>query len=236
MRRLIFFVPLLAVILIGCGSKQYEDCSADLIFHDWGVVNTTKSFGEFDSLYYLINPIVNFADTIYYNGNYVDSYYHADSTRVTLRYTLSDSIEFRIERMYAVQINPANLIINVRSENDSTVEGCTLLLKKDANNGQLYRCGPDSAFKHLLLSEGVLHFSGTNSSSSAEAVGSQDYEFRLNVKGFSKAFRMADSLSPLKKKVELMDSLKKDSEKKDNFDKTHREKREKHHKNFNKRR
>lgn len=196
----------------GCDTKKYEDCPSEDIIADWGVTFSTHAFGGDDSIYYLINPIGNVADSLYFNGNYTDSYYHSDSTRVMLRYTTSDSIVFHIDRMYSVQTNPPNIVMKVKTEErDSDRLECELRLIKDDDSDKIYRCGPDSAFKRLLKKGTLLRFSATNGPSTSEPSGSQNYEFILNAAGFEKAFRLADSLNnPAKfEKIWEKDSLKK---------------------------
>ena len=194
MKRLLF-LPALIALLGACTEKQYEDCPAKQIVDDWGVTRTTHTFGEFDSLYYLVNPIGNVQDSLYFNGNYTDSYYKADSMRVMLRFTLTDSIWFNMDRMYAVETNPEHLIMTLRQEADSIKRECTLRLRKIANSENLYRCGPDSIFSLMLRSERMILATATNATASGEPQGSQNYEFFLNPAGFSMAFAMADSLN-----------------------------------------
>lgn len=183
------------VALSSCGNQRYEEVSQDRIFASWGVTNSTHTFGEFDSLFYLINPVRNINDSIYYNGNYTDSYYDADSTRVTLRYTTGDSIYFNIDRMYAVEVNPKFLVIYGKALGDTTATKCTLLLRRDEKNGNLYKAGPDAVFTSLLATETTLHFTGTNASASGEPQGGQSYEFVLDGQGFKKAITLADTLN-----------------------------------------
>lgn len=178
-----------------CDNKKFEECPKDNIIGSWGVTKYTDAFGEFDSLFYLINPVRNVSDSLYFNGNYTDSYYHADSTRVTLRYTLSDSIIFYIDRMYAVQTNPPVMIMEVLSQKDSTLHSCELKLKRDTDNDRIFRCGPDSMFRRLLLDGDILKFTATNGPATSEPEGSQNYEFFLDVTGFSRAISLADSLN-----------------------------------------
>lgn len=196
-----------------CDTKQYENCPESRIIGSWGVTRETHAFGEYDSLYYIINPIGNVKDSLYFNGNYADSYYHSDSTRVMLRYTTEDSIVFHFDRMYSVQVNPPVMIVSVKAERDTSNLDCTLKLKKDDNSDKIYRCGPDSTFRKLLEGGGILKFTATNGPSTAESVGSQNYDFILRADGFLEALHLADSLNaPLKKPVTLKpDSLKKDS-------------------------
>lgn len=193
------FLPMLILaggaVLTSCGNQRYEEVSADRIFASWGVTNSTHTFGEFDSLFYLINPVRNINDSIYYNGNYTDSYYDADSTRVTLRYTTGDSIFLNIDRMYAVEVNPKFLVVYGKAEGDTTAAQCTLLLRRDEKNGNLYKAGPDAAFAGLLASETTLHFTGTNANASGEAQGGQNYEFLLDAQGFKRAITLADTLN-----------------------------------------
>lgn len=214
MRRILFLLPALVAVMISCADKQYEECPSDRIVDAWGVTNSTHAFGEYDSLYYIINPLGNVMDSLYYNGNYTDSYYHSDSTRVMLKYTTQDSIIFRIDRMYAVEINPTLLVMTVKAEKDTTDLKCTLLLKKDSNSDNIYTCGPDSLFKRILQSEGKIRFYATNSNSSAEPQGSQNYDFFIYAAGFQKALNMADSLNN-PGKFPKNDSINKKEERKD---------------------
>ena len=209
MKKYISLLSVAALALVSCQTKQYEDCESDRMFQCWAVTDNTHSFGEFDSLFYLINPIRNVSDSIYYNGNYTDSYYHSDSTRVTLRYTTSDSIIFRMQRLYAVETNPRHLILTVRADADSTHLTDTLRLLRDDNNEQIYRCGPDSLFTSLLKSGKVLKFKVTNGPSSSEPEGSQNYTFTIYTAGFQQALNMADSLNYLRtgKKLVKPDSI-----------------------------
>ena len=226
MRRHLFMIPLLAGVLISCDTKLYEDCPADRIVGDWGVVNKTRTFGEYDSLYYVINPIANVNDSIYYNGNYTDSYYNSDPMRVTLRFTTGDSIYFCLDRQYATETNPQHLVMTVRekiletADKDSKreekkeegkpksrekheapkndVRECLLHLIRNVDEGNLYSCAPDSLFKEMLKSGNELLVTATNSNSSSEPQGSQNYEFRIFTSGFSRALAFADSLNILR--------------------------------------
>lgn len=197
----------LAPVFQACDTKQYENCPESDIIGTWGVTKDTKTFGEFDSLYYIINPIGNVSDSLYFNGNYTDSYYHSDSTRVMLRYTTSDSIIFHIDRMYAVQTNPTILTVKVKSEKDTVVKDCELKLRKDDESDKIFRCGPDSLFRELLMSGGMLRFSATNGPSTSEPAGSQNYEFFFDASGFKQALTMADSLNN-PAKYQKLDSIK----------------------------
>ena len=195
MRRLLLALPVLAFLAGGCNSKQFLECDPKHIIEDWGVTNSTDIFGMVDSIYYLINPAANYQDSLYYNANYTDSYYHSDSTRVTLRYTLQDSINFCFDRLYAVESNPDRLIVVVAAEGRPDLAESVLHMKKVYNSDLLYRCGPDSLFKELLKSGMTLRGAATNGASTSEPQGSQNYEFAIDTKGFDKAFALADSLS-----------------------------------------
>lgn len=189
-------IPLAGAILISCSSGRYEESNIREAFFDWGVANNTTLFEEYDSLYYIINPIGNVFDSLYYNGNYTDSYYRQDSTRVTFAYTSQDSIKFYIDRMYAVQTNPPHLLLTAFIPGDTAVSKCTLLLDKAPNNDNLFLAGPDSAFTHLLQQEQIIKFAATNASSASEPQGSQNYEFTLNTIGYMQAINQASSLNP----------------------------------------
>lgn len=192
-------LPLLGVgmlALASCTSHFYEKCPPSNVFNDWGVVNNTVVFGEYDSLFYLVNPIGNISDTVYYNGNYTDSYYHSDPVRIMLRYTPGDSINFNFERLYAVQTNPPNLVMNIFAVGDSLNRSCRLFLIKDANSDELYRCGPDTLFTTFLEQEFTLNIAVTNATSTAEVAGSQNYDFTLNTQGFLQARALATGLNP----------------------------------------
>ena len=211
MRRLLLFFPALALILWSCDPKQYDSYDSARLFHTWAVVNDSKTFGEYDSLYYLVNPITNVFDSIYYNGNYTDSYYHSDSTRVMLRYTTQDSIYFHFDRMYAVLVNPAHMVMTIKVESDSFPQHCILHLEKAGGSDKVYRCGPDSLFKHMLETGHILQITATNDSTSSQPQGSQTYECRIPTAGFKDAFHLAESLNnpPLKKdSIANEDSLK----------------------------
>lgn len=184
-----------ALVFQACEGKFYEDCPPDRIIGDWGVVDHTKTFGEYDSLYYVVNPIGNINDSVYYNGNYTDSYYRSDPVRVMLRYTLSDSIQFNLDRLYTTETNPHHVIMIVEDASDSLHKECVLHLTREENTENLYKTGADSLFKKMLLGCKELKIRATNGSSSSEPEGSQNYEFTLYASGFAKALSMADSLN-----------------------------------------
>lgn len=189
-------VPLVGAILVSCSSNRFEEHNIRDAFFDWGVTNNTTLFGEYDSLYYLINPIGNIFDSIYYNGNYTDSYYKADSLRVSMAYTTQDSVKFYFDRMYAVQTNPAHLLLTVFTKEDSIKDKCTFQLDRMPNNENVFACKANSELIKFLRYEGQLNFSATNCSSTAEPQGSQNYEFTLNAIGFMQAYSEALALNP----------------------------------------
>ena len=206
MKKILWLIPALAAVLMACDTKMYEDCPQDHRIANWGVVNDTHTFGEYDSIYYIVNPIGNVNDSVYYNGDYTDSYYESDPLRVMLRYTLEDSIQFNLDRLYTTETNPTSIIMIV-AEKEDTVKSrqpemeCVLHLRRNDTNSNLYSTGPDSLFKEMLLSGKTLKISATNGKSASESQGSQNYEFTIAAKGFKEAMELADSLTKLQKKV-----------------------------------
>lgn len=208
-------------LFTSCRDQRYETISPDRIVGAWGVTDDTHAFGQYDSLFYIISPVRNINDSIYYNGNYTDSYYEADSTRVTLRYATSDSIEFYIDRMYAVEVNPKFMLLTAtvegpddvhktkkdrddkktekEAEEVKEIRHCTLLLKRDNSNGNIFRSGPNEEFAAMLALENVIRFTGTNANSQGVVQGGQNYEFLIDAYGFHRAILMADSLNALHK-------------------------------------
>lgn len=195
MRRLLLAIPVMVALLTACNTRIYDDRNAELVYFDWGVANDTRTFGVHDSLYYLMNPIGNFADSLYYNGNYTDTYYRADSLRVTLGYTTADSIFMNFDRMYATQANPMEMIVTMKEVSDTTARACTLRMKRSLNDGNIYSCGPDSTFTQLLTSGVLMKGTATNAATESEPEGSQNYEFELNAIGFLEAITQARGLN-----------------------------------------
>lgn len=211
-------LPLVLIVLVfllqSCNDRQYEYCPSNRRIGDWGVVDHTHTFGEYDSLYYLVNPIGNVNDTVFYNGNYTDSYYHSDPVRVMLQYTLSDSIRFSLERLYLTQTNPMHIVMtfyrdSLKDKKVEKVKECTLHLSRKENNDNLYYAGPDSLFKELLRKDLPLYVMATNTNSSSEPQGSQNYEFTLYPAGFDQALQMADSLNKARLKAQKTDTIPK---------------------------
>lgn len=203
--------------LQSCDTKMYEKCPPDRIIGDWGVMDNSHTFGEYDSLYYVVNPIANVSDTVYYNGNYTDSYYHSDPVRVMMRYTTGDSILFNLDRLYATETNPRNIIMTVEQADDSLHVACVLHLRRGENDGNLYRTGPDTLFRRMLLDGKELRFRATNGNSSSEPEGSQNYEFTIWPAGFDKALQMADSLNKARCAGKTPDGKTPDGKTKDRY-------------------
>lgn len=199
--------------MVSCSSHEYEDCPKDRIIGEWGVTNSTHTFGEYDSLYYLINPIGNVKDTVYYNGNYTDSYYLSDPVRVMLRYTLQDSLEFSLDRLYVTQTNPRHLVMMVQQKDDSLRRECVLYLEKAENNDRLFYGKADSLFKDMLREGKPLAIEATNGGSTSEPQGSQNYEFTFYPDGFEQALQLAKKLNPTPKEKSDSTSIPKDSTK-----------------------
>lgn len=204
------------MLLWACNPKQYDEYQEKNVIGSWAAINSSKTFGITDSLYFLINPVTTVLDSIYYNGNYTDSYFHSDSTRVMLRYTTGDSIYFHFDRMYSVEINPSRIVMTLTAQEDSLKRRSVLHLTKMSGSDKIYYCGPDSTFRILLETGKMLRGYATNDSSTSQPQGSQNYDFILPTAGFSRAFFLADSLNnPAKyarKNTEKGDSTeKKDS-------------------------
>lgn len=193
-------LPLLASLLTGCGERKFEKCPADHMFNDWGVVNDSRAFGVLpDSSYYIINPVRNVSDSLYYNADYTDSYFHSDSTRIVMQYLPHDSIKFYIDRMYAVEVNPKEMTAKVMWESD-TVEDCYLKLRKEGNTDQHFSVVTNPLFRKLLSSGQTLKIRIANSPDAIPNANSQNYDYVLYTAGFKDAFILCDSLNSLKKK------------------------------------
>lgn len=211
MKRLLI-APAALALLASCNSREYEECPAARRIGEWGVVNNTHTFGQYDSLFYIVNPIGNINDSTYYNGNYTDSYYHSDPVRIMLRYTLADSVEFSFDRLYITESNPPHMVMMVQAHDDSLHREAVLYLEKDASNDNLYHGMADTLFRTLLSEGRRLDIQATNGASTSEPQGSQNYEFQFYPAGFDKALKMADSLNVLRLRpdsaVTKADSLK----------------------------
>ena len=207
-KYLLLAAPILMALTVACSTRQFDDCPEGRRFGLWGVVNHTNEFGSSkDSLYYIINPIGFINDSLYFNANYTDSYYKADSTRITFSYGPGDSLMFYIDRMYAVQVNPQTIIAKVRLKEDpDSIIRTTLKLTRTGKTEDLYLADRDSAFISLLKLEKPLFIKATNGPSTSNPEGSQNYTYILYTEGFNKALQMRDDLNP--HPVEKSDSIK----------------------------
>lgn len=208
-KRIIFSLPLALMVLTGCSTRSFDECPEDHIVDLWGVLKHSHDFGG-DSVYYIINPIAAIHDSLYYNGNYMDSYFRADSTRITVAVGPNDSIKFYFRRMYSVEANPNNMVANVMMEGDSLHRVvCTLEMKRVESSDALYIAKKDTTFLNLLKTEKPLKIEASNAPTAANPAGSQNYSFLLYTSGFNRAseicFRLNNPNAP------LQDTVKKDS-------------------------
>lgn len=184
------------LILIGCSTRQFEDCPDSRIFHDWGVMNDSESFGVTDSLYYLINPIKNVRDTLYYNGDYTDSYYRMDSTRLVVQFMPQDSVRFLVDRMYAVETNPTELTARVRIQGTTSKDSLLIVhLKREGPSDKHYSMQTDSVFKKFLETGRPLEISMANTDDGLPNGSSQNYKYVLYTQGFSDALKLCNKLN-----------------------------------------
>lgn len=229
-KYLLLAAPILMALTVACSTRQFDDCPEGRRFGLWGVVNHTNEFGgSKDSLYYIINPIGFINDSLYFNANYTDSYYKADSTRITFSYGPGDSLMFYIDRMYAVQVNPETIIAKVRLKEDpDSIIRTTLKLTRTGKTEDLYLADRDSIFISLLKLEKPLFIKATNGPSTSNPEGSQNYTYILYPEGFNKALQMRDDLNP--HPVEKSDSIKEKVSVKDKKEKDEKKSREERHK------
>lgn len=187
---------LVEAMATGCGSRQYDDCEDSRRVGSWGVVSKSMDFGGNDSIYFLVNPIRNYNDSIYFNGNYNDTYFREDSTRVSMAIGPSDSLRFYIRRMYAVQVNPPEIIARVKAVGDTAKDDrCTLRLKRIGKMDNLYLADYDSTFLSLVREGRILHFTAVNGPLSTASEGSQNYTWILDMKDFTRAVALRDNLN-----------------------------------------
>lgn len=224
--RLILAAPLLLALATACTTRIYDDCAPDHKFGAWGIINHSDLFGADDSIYFLVNPIDNVNDSIYFNGNYTDTYFRADSTRYTLAYGPGDSLRLYIQRMYAVEVNPPQLVAEVRVIGDTVkTPRCTLNLTRVGSAEEMYVIQPDTTFLSLLKLGKPMAFRAWNGPGSSASEGSQFYTWTLYTTGFADALRFrdilnGDTVAPAKKDSLL--SGKKDSLDKKDSRKEHR--------------
>lgn len=199
--RLLLALPAVTALLAACTTRQYDACPPDRQFGLWGVINKSNDFGCYDSIYFVVNPIGVINDSLYFNANYTDSYYRADSTRISFACGRSDTMFFFFDRMYSVQVNPEDMIMKVRVDGDTAkAPSHTLFLKRTGDSEKLYGARYDSTFINLLRLEKPLHILATNGPTSSNPEGSQNYVYTLYGAGFNRAMALCDSLNgkPLK--------------------------------------
>lgn len=206
--RSILAAPLLLALATACTTRIYDDCAPDHKFGAWGIINHSDIFGADDSIYFLVNPIDNVNDSLYFNGNYTDSYFRADSTRYTLAYGPGDSLRLYIQRMYAVEVNPPQLLAEVRVAGDTAkAPACTLNMSRTGSGEEMYVIQPDTAFTSLLKQGKPLNFRAWNGPGSSASEGSQFYTWTLYTTGFADALKLRDILNGDTLSVSKTDSL-----------------------------
>lgn len=189
------FLPLLTA----CSSRQLDNIESENLFDDWGVTSSSYLFGSTpEKKYYIINPTGMVADSLYFNANYTDSYFAADSTRIVMQYIPDDSIYFHLDRLYAVEVNPMRLIARVVAEGDTAKDSrCELELTKIGNGDCLFGCWQDTLFTKILKLEKILDIHITNTPQESKSEGTQNYRYKLYCNGFNKALaRCVDLNAP----------------------------------------
>lgn len=186
-------LTLLAVGLCGCTGRDSERKAPLFLAGNWGVVKYSEEFGVLqDSSLYLICPFENLQDSIYYNGDYTDSYFKADNSRVEIQYSSIDTIKFYFLRQYAVMTNPMRMEVKVNCERDTTDAGeLRFQIERTDASDHIYTMLKSEDFTSLLEREQILMFHATNVADSAEAAGSQNYVFTIDTHGFREACRGA---------------------------------------------
>lgn len=229
--RVLLAAPLLMGLTVACNTRVYDNCPSDRTAGLWGVLCNSEIFGSCDSIYFMVNPIGNISDSLYFNANYTDSYYRADSTRVSLAYGPLDSVRFYFQRMYAVEMNPPVILADVKVVGDTShVNRSTKLkMRRAGNSDELYIADYDSTFIEMLKLEKPLYFWGENGPGSSNSQGTQCYEWIIYTEGFGKARQLCDSLND---PVAFRASLKKEEAAKDSLEKKdslHHKEHHKHH-------
>lgn len=199
MRKSSFFWLLTAVVLWSCTTRQFDKCPPDRIFGEWAVLNDSHDFGPDSTGYYIINPIKTPTDTTYFNGNYTDTYFKADSTKISLQYLLSDTVRIAIDRLYSVLTDPDVLYLNINVVGDTTLKDIKKYkIYKKKETDKVYTLVPDSGFRNLLLSGDSLNVFATNFPNSYEVnPNAQNYTFILQTKGFKEALELCYKLNGL---------------------------------------
>lgn len=223
MRKLLFTMIGAAVMLAACDTRLMENCPPDQRFGEWGVLNKSVTFGIEDSTYFIINPVGEVYDSLFYNADYTDSYYKSDSTRITLLYTLNDTVKLNVDRLYAVETNPNELYMQIKAIGDTTrLRPCEFkFIKKESTDKIYYMTEGKKELTEFLLTGLPLKIFATNFPRSYEEnPNSQNYSMIFYTEGFEEALRLCYELNH----IAYPDSLNPKDEKKD-----HR-RREKHKK------
>lgn len=180
------------ILMTACDSRRFDQCPMDQTFGEWGVLKDSYLFGKTDSdAYYIINPIGEVFDSMYYNANYTDSYFNADSTRVTLQYMLNDSAKLYVDRLYVVETNPTELYLITTVLGDTASNAVQeFKFTKSTNSDKLYyRVGNDD-LKEVLLTGQPLQILATNFPNTyKENANAQNYSFILYTAGFGEALQ-----------------------------------------------
>lgn len=205
------FLPVLAalsLLLTGCGGRQFDKCTPENTFGEWGVLSESQIFGErADKDFFLVNPIGMVTDSIFYNANYTDSYFAKDSTRIVLQYIPSDSLKFHLARLYAVEVNPDEMLVKARVVGDTAKQDvCEFYIRRLDASDHFYGARADSAFVSLMEQEKPIDIRITNTRKSVGSEGNQLYRYRLYCAGFKEALARCRKLNH-----PAMDSLVRDS-------------------------
>lgn len=180
------------MVLTACDTRKFDRCPPDQVFGEWGVMNDSYLFGKTDSsAYYLVNPIGEVFDSLYYNADYTDSYFQSDSTRITVVYQLNDSVKLYFDRLYYVQTNPSEIYLLV-TELDDTVKTDVkqFCFTKSGNSDHLYSMKGTEDFRKLMMTGKPLSVLATNFPETyQENANAQVYTFLLYTSGFEDALK-----------------------------------------------
>ena len=190
-RPLTLAVPLL-ILLAACSSENLPSVDSHDISGQWGVVDDSPAFGNPDSTYYLVNPVAMSYDSTYYNSLYTDTYFRTDSARVSLRYTIDGDIDFCFRRHYAVEVNPATLLLSAKDAGNDSLLLAETRLTRAGENGDMFRADSPKAIIPLLESGRVLRLEATTLPSAPDGI--QTYSFIIETAGFKEARQLCDSL------------------------------------------
>lgn len=190
-RPLTLSVPLLC-LLAACSSENLPSVDSHDISGQWGVVDDSPAFGNPDSTFYLINPVAMSYDSTYYNSLYTDTYFRTDSARVSLRYAVDGEIDFCFRRHYAVEVNPATLLLSAKDADSDSLLLSETRLTRAGENGDMFRADSPKRILPLLESGRVLKMQATTLPSAPDGI--QTYSFIIETAGFKKARQLCDSL------------------------------------------